>query len=93
MAVGSGVRAVCRSLVIAPLDGPCLVYRGPWGLATGTEENHFTFQKLSTAGKIQNVELLDAGKMKFAQNDTALTVQLPEKQPSEHAIAFEIIGA
>jgi alpha-L-fucosidase len=44
-------------------------------------------------GKIQNVELLGAGKMKFAQDETALTVQLPEKQPSEHAIAFKIIGA
>jgi alpha-L-fucosidase len=44
-------------------------------------------------GKIQNVELLGAGKMKFAQDETALTVQLPEKQPSEHAIALKIIGA
>jgi hypothetical protein len=44
-------------------------------------------------GKIQNVELLGAGKMKFTQNETALTVQLPEKQPSEPAIAFKIIGA
>jgi alpha-L-fucosidase len=44
-------------------------------------------------GKIQNVELLGAGKMKFTQNEIALTVQLPEKQPSEHAIAFKIMGA
>ena len=44
-------------------------------------------------GKIKNVELLGAGKMTFKQNETALTVQLPEKQPSEHAIAFKIIGA
>ena len=44
-------------------------------------------------GKIQNVEILGAGKMKFTQNETALTVQLPGKQPSEHAIAFKIIGA
>lgn len=44
-------------------------------------------------GKIQNVELLGAGKVKFAQDAIALTVQLPEKQPSEHAIAFKIIGA
>ena len=43
--------------------------------------------------KSSNVELLGAGKMKFIQNETALTVQLPEKQPSEHAIAFKIIGA
>ncbi len=44
-------------------------------------------------GRIQNVELLGAGKMKFTQDETALTVQLPEKQPSEHAIAFKIVGA
>jgi alpha-L-fucosidase len=44
-------------------------------------------------GRIQNVELLGAGKMKFTQDETALTVQLPEQQPSEHAIAFKIIGA
>ena len=44
-------------------------------------------------GKIQNVEILGAGKMKFTQNETTLTVQLPEKQPSEPAIAFKIIGA
>jgi hypothetical protein len=31
--------------------------------------------------------------MKFTQNETALTVQLPEKQPSEHAIALKIMGA
>jgi len=39
------------------------------------------------------VELPGGGKMKLAQNDTALTVELPEKQPSEHAIAFKMIGA
>jgi alpha-L-fucosidase len=44
-------------------------------------------------GRIQNVELLGAGKMKFTQDETALKVQLPEQQPSEHAIAFKIIGA
>jgi alpha-L-fucosidase len=44
-------------------------------------------------GKIKNVELLGTGKMKFKQDEAALTVQLPEKQPSEHAIAFKIMGA
>jgi alpha-L-fucosidase len=44
-------------------------------------------------GRIQNVELLGAGKMKFKQDDNTLTVQLPERQPSEHAIAFKIMGA
>jgi alpha-L-fucosidase len=44
-------------------------------------------------GKIQNVELLGAGKVPFTQDETALTVRLPEQQPSEHAIAFKINGA
>jgi alpha-L-fucosidase len=44
-------------------------------------------------GRIRNVELLGAGKVKFTQDETALKVQLPEQQPSEHAIAFKIIGA
>ena len=44
-------------------------------------------------GKIQNVELLGAGKVPFTQDETALKVQLPEKQPSEFAIAFRINGA
>ena len=44
-------------------------------------------------GKIQNVELLGAGKVPFTQDETALKVRLPEKQPSEFAIAFKINGA
>jgi len=44
-------------------------------------------------GKIQNVELLGAGKVPFTQDETALKVQLPEKQPSEHAITLKINGA
>jgi alpha-L-fucosidase len=44
-------------------------------------------------GKIQNVELLGAGKVPFTQDETALRLQLPEKQPSQHAIAFKINGA
>jgi hypothetical protein len=44
-------------------------------------------------GRIQNVELLGAGKMTFTQNEKGLTVQLPATAPSEHAIAFRIAGA
>jgi alpha-L-fucosidase len=44
-------------------------------------------------GRIQNVELLGAGKMKFTQDEAALKIQLPDQQPSEHAIAFKVIGA
>jgi len=44
-------------------------------------------------GRIQNVELLGIGNVPFAQDGSGLTVQLPEKQPSDHAIAFKIQGA
>ncbi len=44
-------------------------------------------------GKIQNVELLGAGKVPFTQDETALKVRLPEKQPCEYAIALKINGA
>jgi alpha-L-fucosidase len=44
-------------------------------------------------GKIQNVELLGAGKVAFTQDETALKVLLPEKPPCEHVIAFKINGA
>jgi alpha-L-fucosidase len=46
-----------------------------------------------SVGKIKHVELLGAGKVTYKQDATALTVQLPDKLPSEHAIAFKIIGA
>ena len=42
--------------------------------------------------RIQNVELLEAGKMKVSQDETAPAVQLSEKQPSAHAIAFKVVG-
>ena len=44
-------------------------------------------------GRIQNVELLGAGKLKFTQDETALKVQLPEQPPCEHAVALKINGA
>jgi alpha-L-fucosidase len=44
-------------------------------------------------GKIQNVELLGAGKVPFTQDGTSLRIQLPEKQPSQHAVTFKIAGA
>jgi hypothetical protein len=44
-------------------------------------------------GRIQNVELIGAGKVEFAQDENALKVQLPEKQPCDYAVAFKINGA
>ncbi len=46
-----------------------------------------------SVGKIENVELLGAGKVPFTQDETALKVQLPEKAPSQHAVALKIVGA
>jgi hypothetical protein len=46
-----------------------------------------------SVGKIRNVELLGAGKLTYTQDATALTIQLPNQLPAEHAIAFKIIGA
>jgi alpha-L-fucosidase len=53
-------------------------------LATGAKQG---------VGRIQNVELLGAGKMKFTQDETALKVQLPERPPSDLAICLKIMGA
>jgi alpha-L-fucosidase len=44
-------------------------------------------------GAIKNVELLGAGALPFTQDESALTVQLPEKAPSDHAVTFKITGA
>jgi alpha-L-fucosidase len=40
--------------------------------------------------KIQNVSLLGGGKLQFTQDSAGLKVQLPEKQPSEHAVTLKV---
>jgi alpha-L-fucosidase len=41
--------------------------------------------------KFHNVELLGhKGKLKWRQDATALTVELPEQKPSEYAVGFKI---
>ena len=46
------------------------------------------------AGKIQNVELLGhKGKLKFAQDSSALQVEMPSETPCEYAITLKIAGA
>ena len=41
--------------------------------------------------KIHNVDLLGhKGKLQWCQDSSALTVELPEQKPSEHAVAFRI---
>jgi hypothetical protein len=37
--------------------------------------------------------LLGAGKLPFTQDESGLKIQLPEKQPCEHAVTFKIAGA
>jgi alpha-L-fucosidase len=44
-------------------------------------------------GRIQNVELLGAGKLPFTQDESGLKIQLPQQPPCEHAVTFKIAGA
>ncbi len=44
-------------------------------------------------GKIENIELIGfPGKLKWTRDDSGLHVQMPEKKPSEHAVALKISG-
>jgi alpha-L-fucosidase len=44
-------------------------------------------------GKIENVELLGfKGKLQWTRADSGLKITLPEKRPSDHAVAFKISG-
>ena len=46
------------------------------------------------AGKIRRVELLGhKGNLKFTQNETALSVELPREKPSDYAVTLKIEGA
>jgi alpha-L-fucosidase len=45
-------------------------------------------------GKIRSVELLGhKGKAKFAQDETALKVELPAEKPSDYAVTLKVVGA
>jgi alpha-L-fucosidase len=46
----------------------------------------------NVAGKIAKVELLGGGDVTWTQHDKGLIVQMPGKQPSEHAITLKITG-
>jgi alpha-L-fucosidase len=47
----------------------------------------------NATGKVERVELLGSpGKLKWAQEATALKIELPEQKPCEHAVAFRISG-
>ena len=43
---------------------------------------------------MKHVELLGfKGKVNWTQDEKGLTVQLPQQKPSDHAIAFKLLGA
>jgi alpha-L-fucosidase len=43
---------------------------------------------------VKHVELLGfKGKVNWTQDEKGLTVQLPQQKPSDHAIAFKLLGA
>jgi alpha-L-fucosidase len=44
-------------------------------------------------GRIQSVELLGVGRVPFTQDAAALKITLPERSPSDYAVAFKILGA
>jgi alpha-L-fucosidase len=45
-------------------------------------------------GKIENVELPGhPGKLKWPRDESRLKIELPEKKPCEHAVAFRVSGA
>ena len=45
-------------------------------------------------GKIRSVELLGhRGRLKFTQDETALRIELPPEKPSDHGVAFRVVGA
>ena len=45
-------------------------------------------------GKIRSVELLGhKGKLKYTQDERSLRITLPPEKPSDHAVAFKILGA
>jgi alpha-L-fucosidase len=62
------------------------------------EQSQLTIAPLATsrpyvAGKIQQVKLLGSGKrLSWKQNETGLTVQLPEEKPCACACALKIEG-
>jgi alpha-L-fucosidase len=68
-----------------------------YAFCMGWPEQQAVIEPLGTragAGKIRNVELLGfSGKLNWKQAEHGLTVQMPAQKPSDHAIAFKVIGA
>jgi alpha-L-fucosidase len=44
-----------------------------------------------SVGQVTNVTLLGAGPVKFAQTDEGLTIDLPERQPSEYVQCLRVM--
>jgi alpha-L-fucosidase len=67
-----------------------------YAFVMGWPEHQALIPTLATgqAGQIRSVELLgNRGKLKFTQTAEGLKIDLPPQQPSEHAVAFKIVGA
>jgi len=70
-----------------------------YAFVMGWPEKEVVIRPLGTksnlgVGKIKNVELLGfKGKLKWAQEETALRVQVPPEKPCDYAIAMRIAGA
>lgn len=46
----------------------------------------------NASGKVADVQLLGSGPVKWSQDGSGLTVQLPGQKPSEHAVTLKIEG-
>jgi alpha-L-fucosidase len=54
----------------------------------------FALNSPQQPGKIHHVELLGhKGKLKFTQDETALTVDLPDQKPCDFALTFKVATA
>ena len=73
--------------------------KGPvlYAFLMGWPSKSATIKSLATGaanvnGKVGSVELLGVGPVKWEQDEKGLTVEMPDKQPSEHAVTLKISG-
>jgi alpha-L-fucosidase len=70
-----------------------------YALTMGWPDYKSTFKPLALGtglrvGKIQNVELLGfGGKLEWSQDQTGLSIIVPQQKPCDYAVAFKITGA
>jgi alpha-L-fucosidase len=79
----------------------CFTAKGStlYAFVMGWPEKEAVIKTLSTKSSVatfpvKHVELLGfKGKVNWTQDEKGLTVQLPQQKPSDHAIAFRLLGA